>query len=89
MNAAGPGGGQADAKPAGIFGISAGHEGGGFLVPHPCKATNLLLALPQRLHDAVNTIARETEYDNHAPVFQYSAKMSPPVLAMIASFTFE
>ena len=34
VNAAGAGGGQADAEAAGVLGVAAGGEGGGLLVPH-------------------------------------------------------
>ena len=38
MNAAGPRGGEADAEPAGVLGIAAGHEGGRLFVPNLDKA---------------------------------------------------
>ena len=48
VDAAGPGGGEADAELAGPFGIGAGHEGRRFLVPHLDEA-DLVLARAQRL----------------------------------------
>ena len=53
----GPGGGEAHAEPAGVLGVAAGHEGRGLLVPHLDEA-DLVLARAQRLHDAVDAVAR-------------------------------
>src|SRR5437667_364647 len=44
-------GGDADPEPAGIFGVSAGHEGRRLLVPD-LDETDFILALPQRLDEA-------------------------------------
>ena len=63
----GPGGGQADAQLAGVLGVGAGHEGRRLLVPHLDEA-DLVLALAQRLHDAVDAVAGEAEDHLHAPV---------------------
>ena len=67
MDAAGTGGGQADAELPGVFGVGAGHEGGGLLVSHVNEA-DLLLALAQRFHDAVDSVAGKSEDDFDAPV---------------------
>ena len=67
MNAAGAGGGQADAEPAGVLGVGAGHEGRGLLVPHLDEA-DLVLARAQRLHDAVDAVAGKSEDHVDAPV---------------------
>jgi hypothetical protein len=57
MNPARPGGCKTDAELAGELGIGTGHEGSRFLVPHLDKA-DIPLPLAQRLHDAVDAIAR-------------------------------
>lgn len=58
----------ADAR-AGRFGVGAGHEGGGFLVPHLQEA-DAVLTHAQRLHDAVNAVARQAEHHLHLPVYE-------------------
>ena len=67
VDAAGPGGREADAEPAGELGVAAGHEGGGLLVAHLDEA-DLVLALAQGLHDAVDAVAGQAEDDIDAPV---------------------
>lgn len=66
MNAARAGGGDADADAAGEFGIRAGGEGSGFLVPH-VDETNAVLVLTQSFEDAVDAIAGQTENRVHTP----------------------
>src|SRR4051812_41196671 len=76
MNAAGPRRSQTDTQLASELRICAGHECGGFLVPHLNK-TNFSLIDPQRLHDSVDTIARQSENKLHSPIdkpfYQYLA----------------
>src|SRR2546423_12316284 len=67
MDAAWPRSGQTDTQPARIFGVSAGHEGGSFLVPH-LEETNFVLALAQGLHQSVYPIAWKPENDLHSPI---------------------
>jgi len=69
MNAARTGGGKANSEPAGELRVAAGHECSCFLVPH-LDEPNFLLALPQRLHDAVDPIAWDSEDSVHSPVDQ-------------------
>lgn len=49
--------------------VGAGHEGGGFLVPHLQEA-DAVLAHAQRLHHAVNAVARQAEHHLHLPVYE-------------------
>ena len=67
VDAARAGGGQADAQPAGVLGVAAGHERRRLLVAHLDEADRVL-ALAQRLHDAVDAVAGQAEDDLHAPV---------------------
>jgi len=69
MDAARAGGGQADAELAGVLGVAARHERGGLLMAHLDEADQLL-ALPQRLDDAVDAVSRDTEDGIHSPVDQ-------------------
>ncbi len=69
VDAARPGGGHADAEPAGVLGIAAGGEGGGFLVAH-LDELDLVLVRAQRLEDAVDAVAGEAEDRLDAPVDQ-------------------
>src|SRR2546423_818109 len=69
MNAARAGGGEANSEPAGELRVAAGHECSCFLVPH-LNEPDFLLALPQRLHDPVDPIARDAENSVHSPVDQ-------------------
>ena len=66
VNPAGAGGGDADAEPAGPLGIGAGREGGGFLVPDLDEA-DLVLPRAERLEDAVDSVAGESEDDCRPP----------------------
>ena len=89
MDATRAGSGHADAEPASVLGIGTGHERGSFLVSHLQK-TNFLLALPRS--DSMMPLIPSPGNPNMISTPQCSnasAKMSPPVLAMIASFTFE
>ena len=61
--------GEADTQPARELGVSAGHKRGGFLMANLDEA-NIVLALPQRLHDPVDPVAGNSEYRVHAPVDQ-------------------
>ena len=83
MDAAGAGSGQADAEPAGVLGIGAGHEGGRFLVAHLDEA-DLVLALAQRFHDAVDAVAGEAKDDFHSPVHKRSTRTSAVVRAILS-----
>ena len=67
MNAARTGSAQTNTQLARVFGVAAGHEGGGLFMADLDKA-NLLLVLPQRFHDAIDAIAGQAENDFHAPV---------------------
>ena len=81
VDAAGAGGGEADAEPAGVLGVAAGHERRRLLVPHLDEA-DLVLALAQRLHDAVDAVAGQAEDDVDAPVVQGVDQKSAAVFAM-------
>ena len=70
MEAAGPGRREADAEPAGELRIAARHEGGRLFVAHLDEADRVL-ALAQRLHDAVDAVAGQAEDGIHAPVLQH------------------
>jgi hypothetical protein len=69
VDAAGPGGRQADAEAAGPLGVAAGHEGGGLFVTHLHEADRIEMGA-QRLHDAVDAVARQPEHDLDTPVDQ-------------------
>src|SRR5437764_578313 len=60
VKAAGPGGGQAAAEPAGELRVTASGERRCFFVPHLDEA-HPLLALPERLDNAVDAVPREPE----------------------------
>src|SRR5438552_14691855 len=60
---------QADAELAGVLGVSAGHEGGRFLVAYLDEA-HVVLTLAQRFHDAVDAVAGEPEDHLDSPVEQ-------------------
>ena len=57
MNAARAGSRQTDTESAGIFGITAGHERGGFFMPH-LNETDIVLSLAQAFHDSVDAVTR-------------------------------
>src|SRR4051812_21553857 len=69
MNAAWTRGGEANPQSPGELGIAAGHQGRCLLMPHLHEA-DAILALPQRLHDAVNAIARQPEDGIDTPLEQ-------------------
>ena len=69
MDAAGAGGGDADAQPPGEFGIPARRKRGRLLVPHLDEAEFLLIGA-ERLKEAVDAVARVAEDDLDAPVDQ-------------------
>jgi hypothetical protein len=56
-------------QPPGELGVAAGHERSRFLMARLNEADGVL-ALAQRLHDAVDAVARKTEHRIHAPVEQ-------------------
>ena len=58
---------QADAQLAGELGVATGHQSRGFLVADLNEA-DLVTPLAQRLHEAVDPVAREAEDDLDAPV---------------------
>jgi hypothetical protein len=58
---------DADAEPAGVFRVTARHERRRFLVPD-LNETDLVLPLPQRLHDPVDPIPGKPENDLDTPV---------------------
>src|ERR1043166_10089554 len=60
VNAPGSGGGEADAQAPRVFGVTAGHEGGRFLVARLQKA-HLVAVSAQGLHNAIDAVARKTE----------------------------
>jgi hypothetical protein len=60
MNAARTGSGEAAAKPAGIFGVGAGHKSRRLLMPHLDEADGIG-TFPQGLHDAVDPIAGDSK----------------------------
>lgn len=66
MNAAGAGGGDADANPAGEFGIRTRHERGGFFVADMDEA-DAVFVLAQGFEDAVDAVAGESEDGVNAP----------------------
>src|SRR6185437_8933589 len=69
MDAAGPGRCQTAADSAGELGIATGHEGGCFFMPHLNKADSVGTS-PQRLHNAVYSVPRQSEDSVYAPVHQ-------------------
>src|SRR3954447_24868403 len=62
-------GGDAHAQLAGPFGVSAGCESSGFLMPHLDEA-DLLLARAKGLEDPIDAVAGYSEHDLDAPVDQ-------------------
>src|SRR4051794_14867162 len=69
MNPARPGGCDTNSQFSCEFRVSACHEGGSFLMP--ClDESDLVLFLPQRLHDPVDAVARDPEDRVNAPVDQ-------------------
>ena len=58
---------EADAEPARVLRVAARHERRGLFVAH-LHERDALLPFPQRLHDAVDAVARQTEHDAHIPV---------------------
>ena len=58
---------QAHAQASGELGVAAGHERGGFFVPH-MDETDLVLVRAQRFHDAVDPVAGESEDGVDTPV---------------------
>jgi hypothetical protein len=63
------GGGEADAELAGELRVPDGRHRGHFLVPH-VDVAQLVLPLAQRLHEAVDAVAREPEDHLGAPFDQ-------------------
>src|ERR1700736_260455 len=59
--------GEADTQPAGELGVSAGHERGGFFMANLDEAY-IVLALPQRLHNPIDPVARNSKYRVHTPI---------------------
>jgi hypothetical protein len=70
MQPARSGGGKTDAELAGVLRIRAGHERGRLLVPD-LNEPDRVLALPERFHDAVDSVARQPEHDLDAPALQH------------------
>jgi predicted DNA-binding protein with PD1-like motif len=58
-----------DDEPARELGMGAGRERGGLLVPGVDEA-DAVAVRPQRLHHAVDAVARQSEHGVHAPVDQ-------------------
>src|SRR6185437_12372856 len=69
VNAARARSGETHADSAGKFGVSACHERRGLLMPGLDEA-DMLLALAQRFHDAVDSIAGNSEDCVHTPFDQ-------------------
>ena len=69
MNAAGARRAQTDTQLSGIFCVGASHEGGCLFVAHLNKS-NLVLARPKRLHDAVDSVTRQPEHRVDTPIPQ-------------------
>jgi hypothetical protein len=69
VQAAGPGGGQADPDPAGRLGVAGGHERGRLLVVDEHEP-DLVLVAPQPLHDPVDPVPGQPEDGVHAPLGQ-------------------
>jgi hypothetical protein len=69
MNAAWTRGGEANPQSPGELGIAAGHQGRRLLMTHLHEA-DAVLALSQRLHDAVNAIAWQPEDGIDTPLEQ-------------------
>src|SRR6185503_7855354 len=67
MDAAGTRSGQTNSQIPRVFRICAGHEGSGFFMTHMDK-TNVIPALPQRLHDSVNAVPGQSKNLFDAPV---------------------
>ena len=67
MDPSRPGRGQAHAQLACIFRVSACHECSRFLMSD-LDETDFVFALPERLHNSVNAVPRQTEDDLDAPV---------------------
>jgi hypothetical protein len=49
-----------------VLGITTGHESRGFFMPH-LNESYFVLALAESFHDAVDSVARQSEYHVHAP----------------------
>src|SRR5438105_8653558 len=58
---------HADAQLTGELRIRACHERRGFFVTDLDEA-DLILPAPKRLHDSVDAVARQAEYDIHTPI---------------------
>ena len=69
MNASGTRRCQANAQPSCKFGIRTGHECRRLFVSH-LNETNPILTRPQRFHQAIDSISRQTENDVYTPVNQ-------------------
>jgi hypothetical protein len=69
MNAAGAGGGQANAQSSGVFGIAASGEGRRFLMSH-LNEPELILVGSQRGENSVHAIAGESENGVDTPLDQ-------------------
>jgi hypothetical protein len=64
---------QAHTDLAGELRVAAGHEGCGLFMPD-LDESNLLLARPQRLHDAVDAVTGQAEDDLDSPFHQHFDK---------------
>lgn len=60
---------EAASEFAGVLGVGAGHESGGFFVAN-LDESNRFLAVAQGLHDSVDAVARQSEDHVHAPSFE-------------------
>src|ERR1044072_7169793 len=69
MDAAGTRGGQTYSEFARIFRIAARHKRRRLFMSHLYKP-NFILPLAKRLHNAVNSVAGQAEYDVHSPIDQ-------------------
>src|SRR5450759_1491482 len=67
VNTAWTGGRQATSELTRVLGVSACHQRRSLFMPHVNKA-DLILTLAERLHDPVDSIARQTEDYIHAPI---------------------
>ncbi len=67
VNASRPGGGKTHAQPAGELGVPARHERGGLLVAN-LDEPDAIGARPERLHDAVDPVSRQSKDRVYAPI---------------------
>src|ERR1700735_4102589 len=69
MDRAGPGGADAYAKPAGMFGKTRGHEGSGLFVAD-ADVANPVLAFAQGFDQRIDAVADDAEGVGSAPIDQ-------------------